>query len=127
MSIVSTEWLSNNKNIMVGCAQVLDKFGDNGITGAYIVEKKNDEEWIIDTFLLSCRIMGRGVEDGILSHIIEKARKYGISQIRGEYIKTEKNQPAENFFIDFGFKKEGDYWIFDTKDQFKKPEHLVIS
>ena len=72
-------------------------------------------------------MIGRGVEDGILSHIIEKARRDGINQVRGEYIKTEKNQPAENFFANFGFKKEGDFWIFDTKDQFKKPEHLVIS
>ena len=61
------------------------------------------------------------------SSIIEKARRDGIIQVRGEYIKTEKNQPAENFFVDFGFKKEGGFWIFNTKDQFKKPEHLVIS
>ena len=118
---------SQDSKKIVGCAQIEDKFGDNGITCAYIINKDNEQRWTIDTFLLSCRVIGRGVEDGILSHIIEKARKYGISQIRGEYIKTEKNQPAENFFIDFGFKKEGDYWIFDTKDQFKKPEHLVIS
>jgi len=45
----------------------------------------------------------------------------------GEYFKTKKNQPAENFFENFGFKKEGDFWIFDTKNQFKRPEHLVIS
>jgi len=118
---------SQDSKKIVGCAQIEDKFGDNGITCAYIINKDNEERWTIDTFLLSCRVIGRGVEDGILSHIIEKARKYGISQIRGEYIKTEKNQPAENFFIDFGFKKEGDYWIFDTNDQFKKPKHLVIS
>ena len=52
--------LSNDTNFSVGCAQVLDKFGDNGVTGVYIV-KKNEMYWIIDTFLLSCRIMGRGV------------------------------------------------------------------
>ena len=118
---------SQNSEKIVGCAQIQDKFGDNGITGAYIVNKDNEQQWTIDTFLLSCRVIGRGIEDGILCHIIEKARKDGISQVRGEYIKTQKNQPAENFFENFGFKKEGDFWVFDTKNQFKKPEHLVIS
>ena len=118
---------SQDSKKIVECAQIEDKFGDNGITAAYIVNKDNEQQWTIDTFLLSCRVIGRGVEDGILSHIIEKARKDGISQVRGEYIKTEKNQPAENLFVDFGFKKEGDFWVFDTNDQFKKPKHLVIS
>ena len=118
---------SQDSKKIVECAQIEDKFGDNGITAAYIVNKDNEQQWTIDTLLLSCRVIGRGVEDGILSHIIEKARKDGISQVRGEYIKTEKNQPAENLFADFGFKKEGDFWIFDTNDQFKKPKHLVIS
>ena len=52
---------SQDKNMLVGCAQVEDKFGDNGITGAFIVTKDNPSEWTIDTFLLSCRVMGRGV------------------------------------------------------------------
>ena len=62
-----------NFEVNLGCAQVLDKFGDNGITGAYIV-KKNETNWILDTFLLSCRVMGRGVEDAMLSHILKDAK-----------------------------------------------------
>ena len=118
---------SQDKDKIVECAQVEDKFGDNGITGVYIINKDNKQEWTIDTFLLSCRIIGRGVEDGMLHQIIEKARKEGVSKIRGEYIKTKKNKPAENFFPTFGFKKEGNFWIFDTKNHFKKPQHLVMS
>jgi len=118
---------SRDKDKIVECAQVEDKFGDNGITGVYIINKDNKQEWTIDTFLLSCRIIGRGVEDGMLHQIIEKARKEGVSKIRGEYIKTKKNKPAENFFPTFGFKKEGNFWIFDTKNHFKKPQHLVMS
>ena len=63
-----------DKNYLVGCAQVEDKFGDNGITGVYIVQK-NANEWIMDTFLLSCRVMGRGVEEGIIGHILQEAKK----------------------------------------------------
>jgi FkbH-like protein len=118
---------SQDKDKIVECAQVQDKFGDNGITGVYIINKDNKLQWTIDTFLLSCRVIGRGVEDGILSQIIEKARTEGVSKVRGEYIKTKKNKPAENFFPAFGFKKEGNFWVFDTKNHFKKPEHLAMS
>ena len=118
---------SQDKDKIVECAQVQDKFGDNGITGVYVINKDSKQEWTIDTFLLSCRVIGRGVEDGMLYQIIDKARKEGVSKVRGEYIKTKKNKPAENFFPAFGFKKEGNFWVFDTKNHFKKPEHLVMS
>jgi FkbH-like protein len=117
---------SQDKDKIVECAQVQDKFGDNGITGVYVINKDNKQEWTIDTFLLSCRVIGRGVEDGMLYQIIEKARKEGVSKVRGEYIKTKKNKPAENFFPAFGFKKEGNFWVYDTKNHFKKPEYLVM-
>ena len=116
---------SDDKNRIVECAQVSDKFGDNGITGVYIVEKKNDE-WIIDTFLLSCRIIGRGVEDIMLSQLIERARKENIKKIKGKFIPTKKNKPAENFYEEFGFKKEDDFWVFDTEQTIKKLEHIKM-
>ena len=110
----------------VGCAQVEDKFGDNGITGVFIV-KKNPSEWLIDTFLLSCRIMGRGVEDGILAEILKKAKREGVKTVKGEFITTKKNAPCANFLSDYGFKKEGQYWAFDTNNPIKIPKHLNCS
>ena len=116
---------SDDKNKIVESTQVSDKFGDNGITGVYIIEKK-DSEWIIDTFLLSCRIIGRGVEDIMLSQLIERARKENVKKIKGTFIPTAKNKPAENFYKEFGFKEEGDFWIFDTEQKIKKPEHIKM-
>ena len=87
---------SEDENKIVEGVEVSDKFGNNGITGVYIVEK-TDEEWIIDTFLLSCRVMGRGVEDIMLGELIERARKENIKKIKGKFIPTVKNKPAENF------------------------------
>lgn len=110
----------------VGCAQVEDKFGDSGITGVFIV-KKNDTEWFIDTFLLSCRIMGRGIEDGILAQILKKAKESGVKTVMGEFIPTKKNTPSENFLSDYGFKKIGQYWVFDTSNPIKIPKHLDCS
>ena len=117
---------SSDKDRIVECVQVSDKFGDNGITGVYIIEKKDSKEWIIDTFLLSCRIMGRKVEEAMLYQIIEKAKGVGIKRIKGKFIPTKKNKPAENFYSDCGFKKEGDYWVFNTEQVIKKPEQIKL-
>ena len=116
---------SNDPNFEVGCAQVLDKFGDNGITGVYIL-KKNENFWIIDTFLLSCRIMGRGVENAILAEIMKSAKQNGINEIKAKFIPTEKNKPAENFLSEFGFEKQDDYWIYKLNNDIKSPNHLKV-
>ncbi|MDC0170041.1 HAD-IIIC family phosphatase [Candidatus Nitrosopelagicus sp.] len=116
---------ANNDKFIVGCAQVLDKFGDNGITGVYIINKE-DKVWNIDTFLLSCRIMGRGVENGILSQILIDAKNNGIEEIRANFIPTKKNKPAENFLSDFGFEKNNDYWIYKLNNEIKLPKHLKV-
>jgi len=115
----------NDKKTSVGCVKVSDKFGDNGITGAYII-KKNDDEWLIDTFLLSCRVMGRGIEDGMLGHILEQAKKEGVSTVKGQFIPTKKNMPCSNFFADYGFQKDGDLWSFSLSNSIKIPKHLTI-
>ena len=116
---------SEDKNKIVECIEVSDKFGNNGITGVYIVEK-TDSEWIIDTFLLSCRIMGRGVEDIMLGQLIDRARNENIKKIKGKFIPTAKNRPAKNFYKDFNFKEEGDFWVFDTEEETKKVEHIKV-
>ena len=111
---------------IVECAHITDKFGDSGITGAYIINKDNDREWSIDTFLLSCRIMGRGIEDGMLDHIIHQAEKDGITRIKANYNPTKKNISIENFLPEFGFKKENDSWYYYIDRKAKKPKHLEV-
>jgi len=116
---------SKDENFEVGCVQVLDKFGDNGITGAYIV-KKNGTSWMLDTFLLSCRIIGRGVEDAMLSQILKDAKNNGVEEFKAEFIHTSKNKPAENFLSDFGFKKQDKFWIYNLNNDIKSPNHLKV-
>ena len=60
--------------------------------------------WI--TFLLSCRVIGRGVEEGILDYIIDDAKKNNVKRLIGNFIPTKKNKPSESFLANFGFKKE---------------------
>jgi FkbH-like protein len=113
--------------MLIGCAQTADKFGDNGITGVFIVKKNPDySEWNIETFLLSCRVMGRRIEDGIMQYILNEARKEGIKRVKGRYIPTKKNKPCENFLSHSGFKKEEEDWVYPTEVPFKLVQHLEL-
>lgn len=121
---------NSNKEYLVLSAKVIDKFGDYGLTGVVIIQKK-DPEWIIDTFLLSCRVLGRKVEEAILSNLIKAAKKQKIQKLIGQFIKTEKNIPAENFYKKNYFKfinKSGELetWEFDFSFDYNSPRHLKI-
>ena len=70
--------------------------------------------------------MGRGVEEIMMNQIIESAKLSGVKRIKGEFIPTAKNKPAENFYEKLGFKKENNFWVFNTADTIKKPEHIKV-
>lgn len=96
-------FLELNKYI-VKFIDVKDKFGDYGITGVVIVRKNDAEKyWEIDSFLLSCRILGKNIEFSLMQNIIDEARKENIKKLYGKFIPTKKNKPAENFLKDCGF------------------------
>ena len=115
-----------DKNIEIGYAQVEDKFGDNGITSVFILNKRNPKEWHLDTFLLSCRIMGRQIEKCIMQHIISKAKDNGVTTIKANYLPTKKNKPIEDFLPDCGFQKNEDGWIIDVSNKFKSPDFIEV-
>jgi FkbH-like protein len=77
-------------------ASVADRFGEHGITNLAIA-KTDDNEWKIEHFLMSCRVIGRGIEDAFLSAIAESARKEGVQRISITFVPSEKNAPAKEF------------------------------
>lgn len=77
--------------------QLQDKVSDLGIIGAAIV-KYDQKIAHIDTLLLSCRALGRGAEDTLLSLIINRAQIRGCHEVRGEYIKSAKNAQVKDFY-----------------------------
>jgi FkbH-like protein len=82
-----------------------DKYGDAGIVGAVILQFSGDIAEI-DTFLLSCRVIGRGVENAFLSCVIEAARLRKVEIVRGEYLPTSKNQQVSDFYSRCGFDEK---------------------
>uniref|UniRef100_UPI00404B6FAA HAD-IIIC family phosphatase n=1 Tax=Flavobacterium sp. TaxID=239 RepID=UPI00404B6FAA len=83
---------------------VKDKFGDNGLTGVCISkDDENDRKNVIlDTLLMSCRIIGRNIEVVYLSHIIEDLANKGYQTITADYIPTKKNTQVEDFYDKVG-------------------------
>jgi FkbH-like protein len=83
---------------------VSDRFGDEGTVGVAIV-RKEPEAWILDSFLLSCRVIGRKIETAFLAKIVEDAKEQGATTLIGEYIPTQKNTPVKSFYADHGFEE----------------------
>ena len=106
-----------------GCfsIRVRDRFGDNGVVGVAIT-RRNDDTCEIDTFLLSCRVIGRTVETAFLSFLAEHARQQGAQRLQGWFFPTKKNAPAKEFYASHGFTVEqeidsGTLWSLDLSRQ----------
>ena len=92
-----------NKGDFVFAINVKDRFGDNGLTGVLIGLKK-EKTIVIDSFLLSCRILGKNIEVAFLKHILSKLKTLGFLFVEASYIKTSKNIQTETFYENIGFK-----------------------
>ncbi|AEV70517.1 HAD-IIIC family phosphatase [Acetivibrio clariflavus] len=84
-------------------ANVIDKYGDNGMVSVIITKHYNSEEVEIDTFLLSCRVMGRYIEDQIVEYIEKLYLELGYKKIIAHYKPTAKNMPVKELFERLGY------------------------
>jgi FkbH-like protein len=83
---------------------VADKFGDSGLTGVVIVRYCEPQVATLDTFLLSCRILGRGVETSFWDGIFERVRERGCRALFAEYLPTAKNAQVRDFWDRLGLE-----------------------
>ena len=82
--------------------RVRDRFGDAGVVGLALA-RTNGELCHIDSLLLSCRVIGRGIETAMLAHLGAHAVRSGATKLVGEFIATKKNAPCATFYSDHGF------------------------
>jgi len=82
--------------------RVRDRFGDAGVVGLALARHLGDSCYI-DSLLLSCRVIGRGIETALLAHLGEQALRAGAKRLVGEFIATKKNAPCATFYPDHGF------------------------
>ena len=81
-----------------------DKFGDNGLIAVIIMKRQDAETLFVDTWLMSCRVLKRGMEHFTLNTMVERAKAAGYKRIVGEYLPTPKNKMVEQHYAGLGFQ-----------------------
>ncbi len=82
---------------------VKDKYGDNGITGLLVIKYSLDRVANIDSFLMSCRIIGRNIEFVMLDYLVDYLKKKNVQELYSSYIRTKKNEQVSNLYDRCGF------------------------
>jgi FkbH-like protein len=98
--------MPSNLEIFTLQARLEDIFGDNGMISAVIC-RQIGRSWEVDTWIMSCRVLGRRVEETLLQYLVEQARMRGMAEITGRYIPTAKNGLVRDHFERLGFVQTG--------------------
>ena len=124
------------KNYMIMSISVSDRFGDSGITGLIIISKDYKQKTAdIDTFLMSCRILGKGIEEAFLLAVMQMIKDQGINKLFGHYVPTVKNEQVKEFYDRMGFTiikdntvpEDSKYYCIDlTEKDFKVKSYYTI-
>ncbi len=97
------ETMAHSDMVIPLCVELSDRFGQYGLISVVILKKSEPETLFIDTWLMSCRVLKRGVEAFVMNSIIKKARTAGIKRITGAYIPTPKNNMVSGLLPQMGF------------------------
>jgi FkbH-like protein len=103
-----------------------DTFGDYGLISVVIMEKKSPGILFIDTWIMSCRVLKRGVEFFLLNEIVRLAEESNFCFIEGEYIPTTKNQIVKNHYHQLGFQPGSDDTNWQLNLSEYKPKQIFI-
>jgi FkbH-like protein len=120
------ERVAADPQAFVRSIRVTDRFGDNGIVGVAI-GRVAGAICDVETFLLSCRVIGRAVETALLAEAVEQAAARGATRVTGWYLPTARNAPARDFYARHGFARaeergEASRWELDiTRAQVAAP------
>ena len=106
-----------------------DKFGDNGVV-TVVMGRQEKERFHIELWLMSCRVLKRGMEAAMMDVLVEEVKRREIKIIIGYYYKTAKNAMVSDFYGNFGFEKTSQdkdgnsKWILKV-DRYKKTNDTI--
>lgn len=125
------EWFDND-NRAVKAISVTDRFGDLGLVGIIGIEADEADgtdvrEGRLIDFILSCRVMGRGVEDTLLHIAISELRKLKVNLMRIQFIPTERNRPTLEVLQKSRIQEAGEYQFYvDVDGGYDKPDTIEL-
>lgn len=99
------ERLAADENYLTLYYTLQDKFGDHGLVSVAILKKLSDKELFIETWLMSCRVLKRGMEEFIINYMVKTAKSQGFQTIYAEYIPTPKNSMVKDIYGTMGFSR----------------------
>ena len=108
------EALADDGNHITRYYCLQDKYGDYGLISVVIMDKKEEDTLFISEWLMSCRVLKRGMEEFITNDIIRTAEENGCRRVIGEYIPTPKNAMVADLYERMGFEKREGYYIADV-------------
>ena len=111
------EWVAAS-DVLTLQVRLTDQFGDNGMICS-VIACPRDRAWVLDTWVMSCRVLGRRVEEAVLNEIVRRARAGGVAQLVGLYRPTPRNGLVRDHYRKLGFSQdvhEGDTerWTLDV-------------
>ncbi len=103
-----------------------DRLAEHGMIGVVICRVCGGDEWQIDTWLMSCRVLGRRVEEAVLAAVVARARHEGVARLIGRYIPSGRNKMVEHLYQCLGFvladqTPEQTTWTLSVADFIPQP------
>lgn len=103
------EMMVEKKEAIALALRLRDRFGEQGIVALLLANRSDDGSALaIDSFLVSCRALGRGVEDALWAELVKRAQEQQVSRIKGDYVRTAKNEIVARFYDGKGLERIGE-------------------
>ncbi len=119
--------MANDESIFTACFELSDIFGSHGLISVIIAKRIKENTFLIDTWIMSCRVLKRGMEEFCLNYLMSEVKKKNIEFLVGEYIPTQKNKIVIDHYKNLGFiQNEENLWIMETGNYFKIPTKIEI-
>ncbi len=117
--------IANNPDYYTISLTLEDKFGSHGLIGIIILHKQDAQTLFIDSWIMSCRVLKRGMEAFTMNIIVELARAHGFMQVVGEYLPTKKNGIVKDHYLHLGFTEKDGLWITDVAQYENKSNFIT--
>lgn len=124
--------MKNNDQFITLQGSLSDKFGDNGIVSV-VAGEVCGEALHIRLWLMSCRVLKRGMEDAMMEQLLARAKEKGIHKLVGYYYPTAKNSMVREFYKPFGFLPQslssceaGEIWVLETEKYISRVHYIDI-
>ena len=119
------EQIAADPQYLTLCGRLEDKFGDNGVV-SIVIGRKEKDVLHIELWLMSCRVLKRGMEYAMMDTLVKQCRDYGIRQIYGYFYPTAKNAMVKDFYALQGFEKLEEDVDGNAKWSFRIPEQYTL-